>query len=141
MAASGQPLLLADVHGDEDWIADRPWFGREAIRTFAAQPLVFRGETLGVLALFDRTVLDAADFDWLRIFADHASVSIANANAFEEIAFLKERLEEENTYLREEVSAVQGTGDIVGTTGNAYLARIEKPLESVGLLGRVPVAG
>jgi transcriptional regulator with GAF, ATPase, and Fis domain len=116
VAASGQPLLLPDIHGDEEWIADRPWFQREGIRTFAAQPLVFRGQTLGVLALFDRTVLGTADFDWLRIFADHASVSIANANAFEEIAFLKERLEEENTYLREEVSAVQGPGDIVGSS-------------------------
>ena len=116
VAASGQPLLLSDIRGDEDWIADKEWIQREGIRTFAAQPLVFRGETLGVLAIFDRAVLGAADFDWLRIFADHASVSIANANAFEEIAFLKERLEEENTYLREEVSAVQGSGDIVGTS-------------------------
>jgi len=116
VAASGQPLLLPAVRGDEDWIADPAWFQREGIHTFAAQPLVFRGETLGVLAIFDRAVLGTADFDWLRVFADHASVSIANANAFEEIAYLKERLEEENTYLREEVSAVNGPGDIVGTS-------------------------
>jgi transcriptional regulator with GAF, ATPase, and Fis domain len=116
VAASGQSLLMSSIAGDEDWIADREWFQREGIHTFAAHPLVFRGETLGVLAIFDRKVLAQADFEWLRIFADHASVSIANANAFEEIAFLKERLEEENTYLREEVSAVQGLGDIVGAS-------------------------
>jgi transcriptional regulator with GAF, ATPase, and Fis domain len=114
VAASGEPLLLPDVQGDEEWIADREWFHREAIRTFAGQPLVFRGEVLGVLALFDRAVLDTTDFDWLRIFADHAAVSIANANAFEEIAFLKERLEEENIYLREEVTAARGNGDLIG---------------------------
>jgi transcriptional regulator with GAF, ATPase, and Fis domain len=114
VAASGKPLLLPDLHGDEEWIADREWFRREGIRTFAAQPLVFRDETLGVVAIFDRDVLGPEDFDWLRIFADHTAVSIANANAFEEIAFLKERLEEENSYLREEVSAAGGPGDLVG---------------------------
>jgi transcriptional regulator with GAF, ATPase, and Fis domain len=117
VATNGQPLLLAGVHGDEDWIADRPWFSDEGIRTFAAHPLVFREKILGVLAIFDRSVLSESDFNWLRIFADHAAVSIANANAFEEIEYLKQRLEEENTYLREEVSAAHGPGDIVGRSG------------------------
>src|SRR6185436_15357966 len=55
-----------------------------------------------------------SDFEWLRVFADHAAVSIANANAFEEIAYLKERLEEENSYLRDEVAAASGGGNIIG---------------------------
>lgn len=129
VAASGQPLLLPDVKGDEEWIADREWVAHEGIRTFAAQPLVFRGETLGVLAIFDRAVLGPPDFEWLRIFADHAAVSIANANAFEEIEYLKERLEEENTYLREEVSAVNGSGDIVGSS-----AAVRKILQQIDLV-------
>lgn len=102
VAASGQALFLPDLRGDEDWIADPAWFRSAKVRSFAAQPLVFRGEVLGVLALFDRAVLDDADFEWLRIFADHAAVSIANANAFEEIEFLRARLEEENVHLRED---------------------------------------
>jgi transcriptional regulator with GAF, ATPase, and Fis domain len=129
VAASGKPLLLPGVRGDEDWIADREWFAREDIRTFAAQPLVFRGETLGVLAIFDRAVLGQPDFEWLRIFADHAAVSIANANAFEEIEFLKQRLEEENSYLREEVSAVHGPGEIVG--GSAAVKKILQQIDLV----------
>ena len=114
IAKSGHPLLIAGVHGVEPWIADREWFSRERIQSFAGQPLVFRGEVLGVLAIFDRLLLDATDFEWLRIFADHAAVSITNANAFEEIAFLKERLEEEIHYLREEVTAQRGTSEIIG---------------------------
>jgi transcriptional regulator with GAF, ATPase, and Fis domain len=114
VAASGEALLLPDLRGDEEWIADRDWFRRRKIRTFAARPLVFRGEVLGVLALFDRAVLSDIEFEWLRIFADHAAVSIANANAFEEIAYLKERLEEENSYLRDEVTAARGFGGLVG---------------------------
>jgi PAS domain S-box-containing protein len=102
VGASGQALFLPDVQGDEDWIANPEWFRSAKVRTFAAQPLVFRGEVLGVLAIFDRAVLDDADFEWLRIFADHAAVSIANANAFEEIEFLRARLEEENVHLRED---------------------------------------
>lgn len=129
VAASGQAMLLPGVRGDEDWIADREWFAAEGIRTFAAQPLVFRGETLGVLAIFDRAVLGPPDFEWLRIFADHAAVSIANANAFEEIEFLKQRLEEENSYLREEVSAVHGPGDIVG--GSAPVKKILQQIDLV----------
>ncbi|KAB2661666.1 MAG: GAF domain-containing protein [Verrucomicrobia bacterium] len=114
IAQSGEPLLLAGIRGDEEWIAEPAWMKREGIRTFAGQPLVFRGEVLGVLAIFDKGVLGKGDFDWLRVFADHAAVSIANARAFEEIEFLRARLEEENDYLRQEVSAALGVGDFVG---------------------------
>jgi transcriptional regulator with GAF, ATPase, and Fis domain len=114
VAKTGEPLLLAGLRGDEEWLADRAWVEREGIKTVAAQPLVFRGETLGVLALFDRGVLDTDALEWLRVFADYAAVSIANARAFEEIEVLRARIEEENLYLREEVSAALGMGDFVG---------------------------
>ncbi len=111
IAQTGEPLLLTTLRGDEDWIAEPDWIRRQGVRTFAAQPLVFRGEVLGVLALFDTKVLEAPDFEWLRVFADHAAVSIANARAFEEIDRLRARLEEENTYLRDEVATALGGGD------------------------------
>lgn len=99
---SGEPLLLPGLRGDEEWMADPEWMKREQVKTFAAQPLVFRGEVLGVLAIFDTGVLSDEDFQWLRVFADHAAVSIANARAFQEIEFLRARLEKENDQLREE---------------------------------------
>lgn len=126
---SGEPLLLAGVSGDEEWVAEPTWIRRERVKTFAAQPLVFRGEVLGVLALFDTGVLDGEDFQWLRVFADHAAVSIANARAFEEIAALKERLEHENVYLREEVSTALGIHDIVGSS-----PALEKVLHQIRLV-------
>ncbi len=116
IAESGQPLLLPNVLGSEDWIADPEWIRASGIRTFAAQPLIFRDQILGVLAIFDRDLLGEDDFKWLRIFADHAAVSITNANAFEEIAYLKERLEEENSYLRDEVTGAIGSTDLVGNS-------------------------
>ena len=114
VAQTGEPLLLPDLRGNEEWIANPDWIKREGVKTVAAQPLIFRGETLGVLAIFDVEALRESDFEWLRVFADHAAVSIANARAFEEIEYLKERLEEENDYLRHEVSEALGASDIVG---------------------------
>ena len=114
VAATGKPLLLPVLAGGGDWLVDGDWFRSEGVAAFAAHPLIYRDEVLGVIALFDRAALNESDLEWMGILANHAAVSIANANAFEEIAFLKERLEEENTYLREEVTAVSGGGDLIG---------------------------
>src|SRR5437773_1188179 len=100
---TGEPLLLPGLRGDENWIAEPEWIKRSGIHTVAAQPLTFHGEVLGVLAIFDTGVLGDEDFRWLRVFADHAAVSIANARAFAEIESLRARLEEENKYLLEEI--------------------------------------
>ena len=113
---TGESLLLPAVRGEDEWIAEPKWVRSERIQTFAAQPLVFRGEVLGVLGIFDKTTLAQPDFAWLRVFADHAAVSIANARAFEEIEFLKARLEEENVYLRQEVTAALGVGELIGAS-------------------------
>ncbi|HRC44725.1 MAG TPA: sigma 54-interacting transcriptional regulator, partial [Nitrospira sp.] len=129
VAMNGESLWLAGVRGDEEWIADPAWFAREGIQTFAAQPLIFRGEMLGVLALFDRGRLDAEAFEWLRVFADYAAVSIANARAREEIDLLRARLEEENLYLREEVTAALGMGEFVG--GSQALQHVLRQVQLV----------
>ena len=113
---TGEPLLMPDLKGNEEWIANPEWVEKEQVQTIAAQPLVFHGETLGVLAIFDNAVLAQSDFEWLRVFADHAAVTIANARAFEEIEYLKARLEEENDYLRQEVSEALGSSSIVGSS-------------------------
>ena len=113
---TGQPLLMQDLKSNESWIANPEWVEKEQVQTIAAQPLVFHGETLGVLAIFDNAVLAQSDFDWLRVFADHAAVTIVNARAFEEIEYLKARLEEENTYLRQEVNEALGASNIVGSS-------------------------
>ena len=135
VAATGEPLLLTDLSGDETWVAEREWVRREPVRSIAAQPLVFRGEVLGVLALFDRAALDGDAFEWLRVFADYAAVSIANARAFEEIEALRARLEDENVYLREEVSSALRMGDFVGESPG-----LRKVLEQVDLVAPTDAA-
>jgi len=129
VAQQGQPLLLSGVAGDEAWIADKDWWKREKVRSFAAQPLVYRDEILGVLAIFDRGVLEEIDFDWLRVFADHAAVSISNVRALQEIERLRSRLEQENAYLREEVTSVLGARSIIGES--PALRRLMQQIELV----------
>jgi len=113
VGASGEPLLL-NVEGNDAWLANPDWAEREGIRCFAGQPLIFRGETVGVLALFSREPVGEDEFGWLRTFADHAAVAIANARAFAEVQELRRQLELERDYLREEIKVVQSFGRIVG---------------------------
>ncbi|MGD0677256.1 MAG: sigma 54-interacting transcriptional regulator [Polyangiaceae bacterium] len=101
IASTNAPLLLQ--RGPRDWVLQPEWAEAEAIESFAGQPLAFRGQVLGVVAIFSRRRLEMEDLKWIRVFADHAAVAVANARAFEEIERLKERAERERDYLREVV--------------------------------------
>src|SRR5262249_27321477 len=103
IGGTGSSVLIRDISLDERWKPRPEWVANESIRSFAGHPLVFRGEILGVLGVFSRASLDESAFEWLRTFANHAAASIANARAFAEIERLRQQLELENMYLREEV--------------------------------------
>ncbi len=122
----GESVLLDTAAGD-DWIVHRGWAEAEGIRAFAGQPLIFHGETLGVLAVFSRASIGVEEFGWLRTFADHAAVAVANARAFDEVARLRDALEQERDYLRQEVEEAHSFGSIVGDGRalRAVLAQIE----------------
>jgi transcriptional regulator with GAF, ATPase, and Fis domain len=110
-----------------DWVRHPDWIEREQIKGFAGHPLVFRGEVLGVLAVFSRTTISQQQLNWLRLFADQAAVAIANAKAFEEIESLRRRLELENEYLRGEVK--ENFGGFVGES--AALRKVQEQIELV----------
>lgn len=129
IGGTGSPVLLPDISHDARWQPRPDWVARESIRSFAGHPLIFRGEILGVLGVFSRTAMDPSAFEWLRTFANHAAVSIANARAFAEIERLREQLELENSYLREEIKISLSPGDIVG--GSPALQRILQQIELV----------
>ncbi|MBV8401513.1 MAG: sigma 54-interacting transcriptional regulator [Acetobacteraceae bacterium] len=90
---------------------------------------MFGSATLGVIAVFSRVELSDIDIRWLRLFADHAAITIVNARAFEEIERLKRRLEQENEYLREEISQSQAFGDLVGSS-----PALKKVVEQIDLV-------
>jgi transcriptional regulator with GAF, ATPase, and Fis domain len=127
IAANNRPLLLQ--RGPRDWLVKSDWAEAEGIQSFAGQPLCFRGQVLGVVAFFSRRRLEKSDLDWLRVFADHAAVAIANARAFEEIAVLKESAERERDYLREAVRSALQHGDIIAES--AHMKRVLRQVEQV----------
>ncbi len=114
IAATRQPVEAPDITGNESWIARPDWAKSERIRGFGGQPLLFKGEVLGVLGVFTRQPFTQRELLGLRMIADHAAIAIANASAFEEIDELRSKLELENTYLREEVREASRFGEIVG---------------------------
>src|SRR5262245_40726157 len=115
IAASGEPIEEPEL-GEPfpDWIARPEWARADGVRGFAGQPLVHRGQVLGVLAVFARGAIGAGCMGWLRMIADHAAAAIATARAFEEIEALQKRLELENEYLREEVTRAGAFGELIG---------------------------
>lgn len=98
------------------WIAEPQWVKREKIRGFIGQPLLHQDKLLGVLAVFTRQSPTDDDLAWLRAFADHAAVAVANSQAMVEIQELRGKLEVENEYLRTEVKAAQSNGEINGVS-------------------------
>jgi transcriptional regulator with GAF, ATPase, and Fis domain len=129
IAASGDGVRIEEIGEDTPWIARLDWAREEQVRGFGGHPLVFRGEVLGVIAVFTRVPASREGYDWLRLIADHAATAIANARAFEEIDSLRRQLELENEYLREEISEAQDFGEIVGSS-----AALRKVIEQVDLV-------
>lgn len=130
IASRAEAIEVPDLQEDGTWLADPGWARHERIRGFAGQPLLHRGQVLGVLGVFLRDRLDGDLLVWLRMIADHAAAAIANARAFEEIERLRSRVELENDYLRGEVKAASSFGEIVGTS-----PALRAVLEQVDLVG------
>lgn len=138
VGSTGKSFLIEDAVLNSTFAANPAWVRAEGIRGFAGHPLIFREEILGVLGAFGRIPFHEEHFKWLRLFADHAAVAIANARAFEEIHALQEQLKQENDYLRSEVN--EGFGGLLGRSSalKTILSQIElvAPTEaSVLILG------
>jgi transcriptional regulator with GAF, ATPase, and Fis domain len=114
IGSSGEQLVINDMETNPSWIVRPDWAKQEGIRGFHGQPIIYKGETLGVLAVFEREPVTDEATVWFRMIADHVAVAIVNARALEEIERLKAQLELENTFLKEEVLEAQNFGEIVG---------------------------
>jgi len=114
IAASGESVRIHRLSEDQNWVRNQDWVRIEHLAGFAGHPIVFRGEVLGVLAVFCRAEPDEACWEWLRVLADSAAVAIANARAFEQVDSLRRELEMERDYLRQEVQEIGLFGEILG---------------------------
>ncbi|MGA2541151.1 MAG: sigma 54-interacting transcriptional regulator [Verrucomicrobiota bacterium] len=129
IAATGQPMVSNNPGKDLDGFGEPGWAGRQGIRGFGGQPIIFQNEVLGVIAQFNRIPTPNQSPAWLRIFADHIAAAIVNARAFEEIEQLKAHLELENTFLKEEVQEAKALGEMIGQS--AALKRLLRQVEMV----------
>lgn len=114
IVATGKPVVLRDLDKEPGELAYIDWLKPEKIRGFNGVPIIFKGEVLGVIAVFRRENVPKEAEVWGRVFADHVAGAIANARAFEEIQQLKAQLEQQNAYLQEEVVEAKAFGDLVG---------------------------
>ena len=88
---------------DDPRILDKAWVRREGLASFAAHPLLFRNELLGVVAVFARRPMTDEDLAGLGLLARWSAIAVQNARLFAEVDGLRARLQAENAYLKEQV--------------------------------------
>jgi formate hydrogenlyase transcriptional activator len=81
-------IRVQEKEGNHLWISRPDWVSAQKIHSFAGQPLIFKGEVLGVLAVFSRTRLSEREIDGLLTLADEAAVAIRTAQIAEQVTAL-----------------------------------------------------
>lgn len=130
-------IYTNDVLGN-DRLPNKQWMKDNGLHSFAGHPLKFRGELLGVIAMFGRRPLSEEEFERLAVYANEAAIAIKNAQLFTEVQQLKDRLHAENLYLREEIKLEHNFEEIIGESQNikTVLRSIEQvaPTDSTVLI-------
>lgn len=136
--AQGEGAVFTNDLPGDDRLPNKSWMKEHHLQSFAGYPLVFRGELLGVIAMFGRRPLADEEFDRLAIFANEAAVAIRNAQLFAEVEALKNRLQAENVYLREEIELQHTFDEIIGESApmKSVLRHVEQvaPTDSTVLI-------
>ena len=91
---------------------------QQGIRSYVAVPLVAKGRTLGALCLASKTPhrYSPEDADLLLELAGQVALAVDNMRAYEEIADLKARLQQESLYLQEEIKLGHNFEEIIGSS-------------------------
>ena len=100
----------------------------EGIRSYIVAPLIGKEKPLGTLNVGSETAHRYSEDDALFLLevAGQVALAIENMLAYEEIASLKARLEQENIYLQEEIRTEHNFEEIVGQS-----AAIRKALQAI----------
>lgn len=137
IAQGAGPMQTNDVLGD-DRLPNKQWMKDNGLQSFAGYPLVFRGDVLGVIAMFGRRPLADEECERLATFAHQAATAIKNAQLFAEVEQLTNRLQAENVYLREEIKLEHHFDEIIGESQaiKAVLRKVEQvaPTDSTVLI-------
>jgi formate hydrogenlyase transcriptional activator len=103
----------------------------EGLKSGCCAPLLLPGRVLGTLNMgsIHRSAFSGADVGLLTQVAGQVAIALDNALAYREITELKEKLEKENVYLRDEIRTETNFEEIVGES--AGLKRVLQHLEIV----------
>jgi len=112
-----QAVVRGDLEKEQQSAGDQRLVA-EGIQSYCVLPLVAMGNSIGTFTVWSETKnrYSEADAELLREVANQVALAIANMKSFEEIAFLKARLEKENVYLREEIRTEHNFEEIVGNS-------------------------
>jgi len=111
----GEPLLTMDMREAPPFLEHAPLL-KEGLRSALSVPLAAKGRIIGTMNVGSRMPgrYGEAEASLLAAIAEQVALAIENLLAYEEIAALKARLQEENLYLQEEVRTEAAFGDVVG---------------------------
>jgi len=129
IATTGQLAELRNLEDNRSEFSGLGSLPMDGIQQCVGTAISFRGEILGVYAIFACVNATKDRLAWQQIFSNHFGAAIANARAFEEIQKLKSELEQQNAYLKEEVIEAKAFGDLVGQS--AALRQISSQIDLV----------
>jgi formate hydrogenlyase transcriptional activator len=114
MIATGKPLLITG-HNHERF-PERSYIESVGILSCILCPLTVQGAPYGFLAIGSkrRNAFSERDLAFAEQIGFHLSQAITNFTAYEDIQSLKEQLEQENVYLRDEMKASVDFKTLVG---------------------------
>jgi len=112
-----QPVLRNNLELERQYTVENGLYAA-GIRSHCVVPLMALGKTIGVMGFGSRAIgaYSPDDLLFFREVANQIAMSVANMQAYEEIAALKTRLQEENVYLQEEISREHNFQEIVGNS-------------------------
>ena len=129
LVATGKPLLMTG-HNHTSF-PERLYIESVGILSCILCPLIVGGSPYGFLAIGSnrRNAFSDRDLRFAEQIGFHLSQAITNFTAYEEIQNLKEQLEQENVYLRDEIKATVDFKTLVGES--AALQQTLKSIEQV----------
>jgi formate hydrogenlyase transcriptional activator len=112
---NGRPLLSHDLREPPHFF-EHERLVKDGILSAVSVPLIGKGKILGTLNAGSRVPhrYTEADASLLLAIGEQIALALENLLAYEQIASLKARLEEEKLYLQEEARAESDFGDVVG---------------------------
>ena len=109
------PLLTEDFRDPPSFV-EHPRLLQDGLRSAITAALATKGKILGTMNVASHLPgqYGEGEASLFAAIAEQVALAIENLLAYEEIAALKARLEEENVYLQEQVRSEAAFGDIIG---------------------------